>query len=561
MEPIERKLNQYFVDIDRSRSKDGEPDFEKMWDSIQKGSLRMGTDSQSDRLTGRGKRKRIIMAGALSIALLATPVYAAFTYDWSQVLTYSPGVESALKQGLGQVLEQSVTIDGITLTAHKAFTDANRTVILYSVEVKNGDPDLNLGFDSIGLQVGGGGNIIEGNNRYLGWNAKLGVYQGYFETDWTMPKKNMKVNLVVTHPKLTETADFPLQMDTKSLNTETIKVGMDGIDSIKIRRFEENEGQVLFKSAISFSNKQLQSGSWIRLQLKSGVGTVIKTAAPGVFGTPGDQGEYLFDQVYNKSEINRNQVAVSLLYDRQVYSAQDISLPLKLSRNLMEHSTVKKELNVTHNRLPAGSMLKQITVTPTQIKILVQHQKEYTILPHQKYKLQIGSHYFQGGVNPLADIDKDQTELSFEMSDIKFTDLVDQPITLHASYRIDEASAKNLSIMLKEISEQKRQVQVNIDDYPVDITYYLKDHNLYVESASANRRFGGINVLSYQKDGEQILGRSISHSLMGDGNNSRRHEFEDFQLEEIELRPNWYYIDTPDEKIPINIGNLSDKKK
>lgn len=551
MEPIERKLNQYFKNID------DEPDYEKMWNSIQDGALRTET-GESERATGRGKRKRILMAGVLSIALLATPVYAAFTYDWSQVLTYSPGIESALEQGLGQELDQSVTRDGMTLTAHKAFTDANRTVILYSVQVKNGGPDLYLGFDSIGLQVGEDGSMIEGNNRYLGWNEKLRVYQGYFETDWTMPEKNMKINLVISHPNLTETADFPLRMDTKSLNTETFEVGKDGIDTIQIRRFEENVDQVLFKSAVSFYNKQLQSGSWIRLQLKSGEGAVIETAKPGVFGTPGDQGEYVFDQVYNKREINRDQVAVSLLYNREVYSTQDMSLPLELSRKRMEHSTIKKELNATHNRLPAGSMLNQITVTPTQIKILVQHQQDYTSLPHQTYKLQIGDHYFQGGVNPLADIDKDQTELSFEMSDIKIADLINQPIVLHASYRIDERNGKNLSIVLKDISEQKRQVQANIEGYPVDVTYYLKEHNLYVESSSTDQSFGGINILSYQQDGEPIYGRSISHSFMGDGNNSRRHEFEDYQLKEIELRPNWYNIDSPEERIIIELGKLSE---
>ncbi|WP_162868749.1 DUF4179 domain-containing protein, partial [Klebsiella pneumoniae] len=79
----------------------------------------------------------------------------------------------ALEQGLGQSIEQSVTKNGITLTVHTAFTDENRTVLLYSLNPGQGNSQ-HIYYESMQL-VDSKGTPIEGNYVQR-WNEELGMY-------------------------------------------------------------------------------------------------------------------------------------------------------------------------------------------------------------------------------------------------------------------------------------------------------------------------------------------------------------------------------------------------
>ena len=107
------------------------------------------------------------MVAGLAVALMATPVYAALNYDWSTILSYRAGIQSALDQGLGQTIEKSVTKDGFTLTVHTAFIDDNRTFLLYSLKPDASWDGMNVSFDQIGLQDANG-DFIQGITHIAG---------------------------------------------------------------------------------------------------------------------------------------------------------------------------------------------------------------------------------------------------------------------------------------------------------------------------------------------------------------------------------------------------------
>ena len=123
------------------------------------------------------------MVAGLAVALMATPVYAALNYDWSTILSYRAGIQSALDQGLGQTIEKSVTQDGFTLTVHTAFIDDNRTFLLYSLKPDATWDGMNVSFDQIGLQDSNG-DFIQGNYSHR-WNEDLGLFKGILrQTGW-----------------------------------------------------------------------------------------------------------------------------------------------------------------------------------------------------------------------------------------------------------------------------------------------------------------------------------------------------------------------------------------
>ena len=112
---------------------------------------------------------------------------AALTSDWSNILTHRAGIQAALEQNLGQTIEQSITKDGVTLTVHTAFIDENRTFLLYSLKPDSSWDGKDVTFERIGIKDGQG-NIIESHYRNE-WNKELGLYEGYFETDWVVDGK------------------------------------------------------------------------------------------------------------------------------------------------------------------------------------------------------------------------------------------------------------------------------------------------------------------------------------------------------------------------------------
>ena len=148
------------------------PDFESMWSSIQQDEMKI-PDIESIPVH-TSKRKRYVMIVGLSVALMATPVYAALTSDWSNILTHRAGIQTALEQNLGQTVEQSITKNGVTLTVHTAFIDENRTFLLYSLKPDSSWDGKDVTFERIGIKDGQG-NIIESHYRNE-WNKELGIW-------------------------------------------------------------------------------------------------------------------------------------------------------------------------------------------------------------------------------------------------------------------------------------------------------------------------------------------------------------------------------------------------
>ena len=168
MERIEKKLKKE-MKADHNMKY---PDFEQMWSSIQQDELKIVDEPMELRPR---KRKRFVLVAGLAVALMATPVYAALNYDWSTILSYRAGIQSALDQGLGQTIEQSVTKDGFTLTVHTAFIDDNRTFLLYSLKPDASWDGENIGFELTGLKDSMG-NFIEGIIHILGMRS-LGPFR------------------------------------------------------------------------------------------------------------------------------------------------------------------------------------------------------------------------------------------------------------------------------------------------------------------------------------------------------------------------------------------------
>lgn len=513
------------------KSMNAYPDFERMWSSIQQDELKVvGDELVAHRPR---KRKKFAIVVGLSLALMATPVYSALTYDWSSVLSYRDGIQSALEQGLGQTIEQSVTMEGVTLTAHTAFIDDNRTFLLYSLKPDSSWAGKQVSFDFIGFKDHKG-NFIEGNYVHE-WNEELGVFQGYFETDWVVKGKSADVEFTMENIHFIDDEKQSINYDPHDSGTQVFEIQKDGIDSVALKSFEQSKDRTMLQSSITFADTEIKNRSWVHIQAINDRNEPIQEAEPPIFGTPGDSGENLNQQIFETSTLRAKGTHFQLTYGRTLGTAEGSwSLNIDLSKKQLEKGSFKEVLNIPLHDVPGGTEIHEWTVTPTQVRLTFTHEQKHTRLPYMDYQLDVGGTLLNGNRWHVPG-ETNKTELRFEMSGLNSASLANQPVTLIAKHRVDEFAGDDNPIHLTGISNEHQSLTTYIAGYPIKWNYYMEGNNLYVESLSSDPAFGGVNQTYYLDGKDRSYGKPTMFSLFGGDNNKHIDVYENFDKTELDI--------------------------
>ncbi|NMO97575.1 DUF4179 domain-containing protein [Paenibacillus lemnae] len=527
------------------------PDFEKMWDSIQQNELRASDHAAGVSPVRPRTRKRAAVLMGLSVALIATPVYAAIQYDWSNLLSQRPGIQAALHQGLGQKIEQSVTRNGITLTVHTAFTDENRTILLYTLDPGESMQGAYISYDRMGL-LNADGKWIEGNHSQQ-YDEQLGVFKGYFESEWVMDGRSSEVSFQLENLQFTEDAELVVSYDPKKGEKQEFEIGRDGIGRVALQSFPQSDGKVMISSAVTFSQTGVQQRSWVRMLVKDSQGQPMKEAESGIFGTPGGENEIINQQVFKESDLKAEGTEFKLGYTRTAASEEGTwDVGMNLSKKQMENSSFQDELNIPVPEVPGGTTIHEMIVTPTQVRLILKHEEKYTQVPYNRYKLKVGGTLLEGGnwyvENPNA------TELRFEMNGLDAAAALAQPVTLIAEHRIDDHEGDGTPIPLRGITNERQSINMTIGGHPVTFTYYMKDGHLYVESSSTDKQFGGVNQTYYiADDKDRSYGKPAMTGLRGDGRNRHMDVYEDFKGSDLDVYVWRYMTEKPDDTLKVQL--------
>jgi hypothetical protein len=524
------------------------PDFDRMWSSIQQNELKIAAGEPVP-LRPR-KRKRIAIITGISVALMATPVYAALNYDWSHLLSYRAGIQTALEQGLGQTIEQSVTKDGITLTVHTAFIDENRTFLLYSLDTGTRAGEQ-VAFDDIGLKDKDG-RTIEGRYSHQ-WNEKLGVFQGYFETDWVADGQMANIEFAMENIHFTGEGSQSLNYDPSNSNTQVFPIQKDGIDSVSLQSFDQSDGNVLLRTAITYTDPEMSSKGWVRVEAVNDKGESIKETEPSFNGTPGAAGEFINQQKFESDHLLAKGTAFQLTYDRTLETAKGTwSLNMALSKKQMDNGTFKETLNIPVDQVPGGTKIQEMIVTPTQVRLILIREEKYTHVPYMEYQLDIGGTLLEGNIWSVQG-QHNKTELRFEMNGLNAASLANQPMSLIAKHRVDAYDGDSNPIRLTDVSAERQSVTTSIAGYPITWTYYMKENNLYVESSSADPAFGGVNQTYYLDGKNRSYGMPAMTVLLGDDNNKHMDVYENFDKTELEVYISKYTTHKRDDVLRVQL--------
>ena len=527
------------------------PDFDKMFNSIQMDELRIADEIKHR--SQRGKTKVAIVLG-VSVAVMATPVYAAFQYDWSDVLSHKSGIESALQAGYGQSIEQSVTAQGVTLTVHNAFVDGNRTVLLYTIKPGMETNGAEIRYDQMVLKDSDG-TPIEGH-YYQQWNEEQGVYQGYFETDWVIPENQADLQFSITGVRYFQDMQEDITLNPQDTNTQKFNIQKDGIEAVEVQSFQHTEDQIMIRSNVTFTDKDLKEQTWARITAYDPNGNMIKETESPVYGTEGATGAYSSTQIFNEQQFKEKADHFTLTYTHEKERTDGTwNLDLSLSQQLMETGTVKKEMDIPLDSTGGEARISGLVMTPTQIRVTIDHQEDYYRLPYRTYQLEVGGRMLEGYVSLEGTLDPNQTELRFEQTDSSLMDVssvANKPMTLIAKDQVDEHAGSQTSIRLTDISTQAQTITSDYEGFDINWTYYLKDGNLYVGSFSSEPTFGGINQTYFLDQGEK---QYLTPLYFNDSDNKHTEVYQDFKGKDIDLYVSNYTTKEPDEELRIPLNN------
>lgn len=543
MERIEKKLKKE-MNADHNMKY---PDFEQMWNGIQQDELKMVNEPIE--LLPR-KRKRFVLVAGLAVALMATPVYAALNYDWSTILSYRAGIQSALDQGLGQTIEKSVTKDGFTLTVHTAFIDNNRTFLLYSLKPDASWDGEDIGFEHTGLKDSKG-NFIEGNYTHS-WNEELGTFQGYFETDWVAEGQMTDVELMMENIQFISDKKYSIDYNPNDLTTQVFPIQKDGVDTVSIQSFAQDEGKILLKTAVTLTDLKVRN-TGIFIEAINNTNHSIETGKKSFMGRQGAKGEYFSQQLFEFEALQEEGTKFQISYNRILETKESTwNMQLNLSKTQLENTSFKQVLDIPIDNVPGGTKIHEMTVTPTQVRLILTQEK-YETFPYMDYQLDVGGTLLTGYISGKVG-NPNKTELRFEIAGLNAASLENQPLTFVAKNRVEGLYGDDNSIQLTNISAKPQSVTSNIAGYPISWTYYMKDNNLYVESLSPDPGFAGVNQTYYLEGKEKIYGTPEFMGILE--NNKRMDVYENFDKEELEILIYKYLTNKPNDelRIPLTFG-------
>ncbi|WP_249435601.1 DUF4179 domain-containing protein [Paenibacillus sp. Marseille-Q4541] len=528
------------------------PDFDRMWNKIEqsKGTL---PSSNAWKFQRTSVAKAAMITG-ISAVMIATPVYAAIHYNWTDVLSNKAGIHSVWEQGLGQSISQSVTKDGITLTVDTAFSDENRTVLLYTLNPEVSDQDYNLSYDKVELLTAEGKPIP--GHYYQVWNPEINEYQGYFETDYVLNHKKEELRFSVTNVVFTEKTEVALPFNPANQGTQTFPIKKDGIGTVSIQSFDQSKEDILLHTSVNFEglDKNQRERTWTSFTAWDDKNEIVK-GSKNVYGIPGTNSEQtLSEQVYSKDQLSAEGTHFTLSYEREKSRvAGEWGIDMTLSKSQLENSTIKEKLDLPIPQMMEGSKITEMIVTPSEVRLIVTNKDKYTLLPFLDYELEIGGKRLTGSMDYNAK-SKEKTELRFEMMHMDLASLQEQPISLIAKKRVDEHKGnEKTSIRLSNISTKPQHFQTVYEGYMVDWTYYLKDEELYVESSSENPTFGGINQTYYYDGKEKMYGNPVIVNFRGEGKNKSMDVYENFAPKHLDIYVYMYTTDHLNEKVKIPI--------
>ncbi|UHA73345.1 DUF4179 domain-containing protein [Paenibacillus sp. 481] len=501
------------------------PDFDSMWMRIEaarneQGELKTSATSLHTRALFRGRR----LAG-LSVAvfiLLATPALAYMTGNWDFI--YHSGVKSALQHGFGQQLDKTVTNNDVTFTIDTAVSDDNGTALLYSLDT--GDKkERTWIFDHLELKDSKGDSIariggVEAMTSRINsdrssyshaWDEGSGTYKGILETPWTFSGNEADVQLQARGLKAYDYVGIPIALDPHQTGVQSFPIHAGGIKELNVQFVQGEKGHVLLKYSFSYTDDSIFNIVAPQIQVKMGEKTVERTgykmSRPIVI--EGAQ-EWGTQESYSMDKLLQSGTSFEFVYGvkgSHIEGEWNIGT-LTLNKEKSLQASITRDLNMPIRSVQGDSIIRKLIIRPTAVKLEVENKQAFRRLPYRKISLLVNGQKLQGAQTfEYANTPSHGYKQVFAFTvppDLRLTE--DTPIQLLLEHEIEEYTDYKKPIKLKDITDEKKVMRVDIEGYPLNVSYYTKDGDLYVENESENQKFSGVTQTFLKRGNERVYG-------------------------------------------------------
>jgi hypothetical protein len=330
---------------------------------------------------------------------------------------------------------------------------------------------------------------------------------------------------------------------------KSFTIKQDGIGQLKVQPFVQGD-EMMLTTAVHYD--QPEAKEWAAPYIgvyKDNV--LVKGVGTSVFGTPGEQGEFISKQFFKLSDLKQDSLKYKLLYTREVQRIdKEWSYHLQLDKTKMLSGTVKRTINIPLEGSGGRLVVEQMIITPTQIRINASHAK-YARFPYVNYALDVNGTVINGW-EYREKYNPEETTFRFEIpSGLHVTDQM--PISFIAKYESVEHKDAKEPVKLKSISEEEKTMTTQVGGFSVKWTYYKRDGDLYVQSECSDTSFGGINQTYIGKGMDRTVGKPVTSNFSGDGNNKAIDLYKNYTGNDAEIYIFWYYTENPDKQVRVEL--------
>ncbi|MEQ7051706.1 DUF4179 domain-containing protein [Paenibacillaceae sp. P-4] len=530
MRNLEKKTNE-ITNLSQQLGDEGShsyPDFEAMWMRIEAAKNEQdeqGTSAAPLQTKPLFRGRRLAVLSLAAFVLLATPVLAYITGKWD--FKNLKGVESAIQQGFGQQINKKVTNSGVTFTIDTAVSDDNGTTLLYSLNT--GDKqERKWIFDQFDFKDEKGNSIASldlvqkmnmnwsKGSYWHNWNEENRTYNGFFDTYWTVPGKEANVQLSARGLQAYDYVRVPIDLDPHKTAVQTFSIHDGGIEELKVQFTKGGQGQALLKYSVSYTDDSNINIVRPQIVVKREGNIVIQSGASLTRTFKIERHpEWGVQEGYSSDELLQGGNSFEFVYGvkgSHIEGEWNIGM-FTLNKEKAMKASVTRELNIPIHSALGDSILRKLIIRPTAIKLEVENKKGFRRLPYRKVSLLVNGRKLEGG--ETVDYTIINTPLHAYRQVYEFTvrpDLqltADTPVELLLEREIEEIENYKKPIKLTDITDQKKETLVDVEGYPVKVTYYTKNGDLYVENESENLNFSGV-AQTYMKQGdERIYGKVL----------------------------------------------------
>lgn len=534
----------------------GEPDYDSMWNRIEK---RLADQNETGQSSGRRiarHKKKVIVAAASVYVLAALPVMAAVNGGWDS-LWNGRSSTIAIEQGYGNRLDLTVTSGGIPFTLNGVATDDQRMNMLLTMNLP-GVPEYDaIEFRTSELSEGSGG--MEPVQVQLHYNADQDRLYGLASVQNTLGEEKKSYRLSLEDLVFYQYRNFPLDLIPADSQGKVAALSGLPVDSVKITSVIRQGNIFTVQYRLAGAENEDTWRADPQLVLTSG-GEVIPSKSAAIY--PSEDPNVIERQITYEiadSDLEQSRFAFSVL-EESGKKEGSWSFDFEADGKKAAQGVYATKLNPADAANDSVMKFTELVITPLEVRLMYEDKSHFPKVDtpsiyYNSVKLVLDDQEVDSGTGYYHMTEDGRAYRRFEFPnwyEKKNWGNVPMKVILSGKKAVMRAEDDHLLTLTQPAADIKT-LQTELNGAVVEFTYRKEGRDLIVESSSDNSSFGGIGQSYLLVNGERKIAEMKPTPPGGNGTNRKVERFVNVPEGDLELNPFWYSWLDPAASVELTI--------